>query len=104
MRTRYVLAPEAAHDLVMALYQETKQPSDGGPRGVGGSGQDRFSRVRTRVRALAQRKDLTHEGVKFFPVYSYLIVYRPKTRPLQVVSILHSHRDVEGILKNRWRE
>jgi toxin ParE1/3/4 len=47
------------------------------------------------------RKNLTDDAVKFFPVYSYLIVYRPETKPLQVVSILHGHRDVERILKNR---
>lgn len=38
----------------------------------------------------------------FFPVYSYLIVYRPNTKPLQVVSILHGRRDVEQILRGRW--
>ena len=27
--------------------------------------------------------------MKFFPVYSYLVIYRPDTKPLQVVSILH---------------
>jgi hypothetical protein len=33
MRRRYVLAPEAAPDLVqdLALYQEQRQHSDGGP-------------------------------------------------------------------------
>ena len=47
------------------------------------------------------RKDLTDEPVKFFPVYSYLIVYRPETSPLQVVAILHGRRDVEELLKDR---
>jgi toxin ParE1/3/4 len=47
------------------------------------------------------RKDLTDESVKFFPVYSYLIIYRPETSPLQVVAILHGRRDVEELLKNR---
>ena len=47
------------------------------------------------------RKDLTDQAVKFFPVYSYLIVYRPDTKPLQVVSILQGRRDVEQILKGR---
>jgi toxin ParE1/3/4 len=46
-------------------------------------------------------KNLTDETVKFFPVYSYLIVYRPETKPLQVVSILHGRRNVEQILKGR---
>jgi hypothetical protein len=37
-------------------------------------------------RAGHRRKDLTDEDVKFFPVYSYLIVYRPETNPLQIAS------------------
>jgi plasmid stabilization system protein ParE len=48
-----------------------------------------------------RRKDLTDENVRFFPVYSYLIVYRPEMKPLQIVSILHGRRDVEQILKGR---
>jgi len=44
---------------------------------------------------------LTDEAVKFFPIYSYLIVYRPDTKPLQVVAILQGRRDVEQILKDR---
>jgi plasmid stabilization system protein ParE len=47
------------------------------------------------------RKDLTDADVKFFPVYSYLIVYRRETTPLQIVSILHGRRDLEQILKGR---
>jgi toxin ParE1/3/4 len=47
------------------------------------------------------RRNLTDEAVKFFPVYSYLIVYRPDTKPLQIVSILHGRRDAERILKGR---
>jgi len=39
--------------------------------------------------------------VRFFPLYSYLIVYRPETKPLQVVAILHGRRDVVAILKKR---
>jgi plasmid stabilization system protein ParE len=44
------------------------------------------------------RQDLTSEAVRFFSVYSYLIVYRPETKPLQVVGSLHGSRDVAGIL------
>jgi hypothetical protein len=39
--------------------------------------------------------------VKFFPVYSYLIVYRPMTKPLQIASILHGRRDLLQLLKDR---
>jgi plasmid stabilization system protein ParE len=47
------------------------------------------------------RRDLTDESVSFFAVYSYLIVYRPEAKPLQVVAILHGSRDVERILSKR---
>ena len=47
------------------------------------------------------REDLTNERVKFFAVYSYLIVYRPETKPLQVVAIVHAHRDLRQLLGER---
>ncbi|MBK5291956.1 MAG: hypothetical protein JJE04_09805 [Acidobacteriia bacterium] len=39
--------------------------------------------------------------MKVFPVYSYVIVYRPETKPLQVVAILHGRRDAERLLNAR---
>ncbi len=47
------------------------------------------------------RRDLTTEAVKFFTVYSYLIVYRPQTEPLQIVAVLHGRREVDRILSHR---
>jgi antitoxin ParD1/3/4/toxin ParE1/3/4 len=47
------------------------------------------------------RRDLTAAEVRFLAVYSYLIVYRPETKPLQIVAILHAHRDVAKILARR---
>jgi plasmid stabilization system protein ParE len=47
------------------------------------------------------RPDLTSAQVRFFPVYSYLIVYRPETKPLQVVAILPGHRNVAKLLTKR---
>jgi toxin ParE1/3/4 len=35
---------------------------------------------------------------RFFLVYSYLIVYRPETKPLQVIRVLHAARDVQTLL------
>ena len=47
------------------------------------------------------RKDLTDEQLKFFPIYSYLVVYRFDTKPLQIVAIVHGGRDLEQLLKAR---
>jgi plasmid stabilization system protein ParE len=100
MSVRFVLAPQAALDLV-EIWRYKEQTSL--------TIADRVeSAIREKIEFLARtpgaghsRKDLTDEDVKFFPVYSYLIVYRPQTTPLQVAAILHGRRDVEQILKGR---
>jgi plasmid stabilization system protein ParE len=45
------------------------------------------------------RADLTARPLKFWSVYSYLVVYDPASTPLTVVAVLHGARDVENILK-----
>ncbi len=101
MTVRYVLAPGAALDLVQ-IWRYIKAQSSVAVA-------DRVEAViREKIAFLARvpgaghlRKSLTDQDVRFFPAYSYLIVYRSDTRPLQVVPILHGRRDVEQILKGR---
>lgn len=101
MKSRYTLAPEAAHDLV-AIWRHIKRQSSLEVA-------ERVEAViRDRIVFLAEnpgvghwRKDLTSEPVRFFPVYSYLIVYRPGAQPLHVVAVVHGRRDVERILRQR---
>ena len=44
------------------------------------------------------RSDLTREDVRFWPVFKYLVIYRPESQPLQIVRVLHARRDVKRIL------
>jgi antitoxin ParD1/3/4/toxin ParE1/3/4 len=44
------------------------------------------------------REDLTDRPLKFCPVYAYLVVYDPETKPVQIIRVLHGMRDVEEIL------
>jgi toxin ParE1/3/4 len=101
MRVRYVLAPRAALDLVQIWRYIKKQSSVEMADRVESVIPDKIVFLARTPRAGHWSKNLTDEAVKFFPVYSYLTAYRPETKPLQVVSILHGHRDVERILKNR---
>jgi plasmid stabilization system protein ParE len=62
--------------------------------------------LRAAMRKLAERpemghlrRDLADEPLRFWSVYSYLIIYRPEARPLQIVRVLHGSRDVRGILE-----
>ena len=44
------------------------------------------------------REDLTSRPLKFWSVYSYLIVYDPASRPLTIVAVFHGARDVQRLL------
>jgi len=47
-----------------------------------------------------RREDLTEEDLRFWPVFSYLIVYRPGSSPLEVIRVLHGRQDVGAELQD----
>ena len=47
------------------------------------------------------RRDLTDRSVRFWPVGSYLVVYREDRVPLEIVAVLHGARDVPRVVKER---
>jgi plasmid stabilization system protein ParE len=101
MGVRYILAPQAALDVFEIWRYVKEQTSIAVADRVESAIRERMALLAENPGAGHHRKDLTDEDVKFFPVYSYLIVYRPETKPLQIASILHGRRDVEQILKDR---
>jgi plasmid stabilization system protein ParE len=44
------------------------------------------------------REELADRRHRFFVVYSYLIVYRHETKPVQIIRVIHAARDVQSIL------
>jgi toxin ParE1/3/4 len=101
MTSRYILAPEAARDLIDILRYIENRSSLETANQVEAVIRNKFSFLAKNPGAGHQRKDLTQETVKFFPVYSYLVVYRPDTQPLQIVAVLHGHRDAKTNLQQR---
>jgi antitoxin ParD1/3/4/toxin ParE1/3/4 len=45
------------------------------------------------------RADLTDRPLLFYRVYSYLIIYDPKSQPLRVIRVLHGARDIKSLLR-----
>jgi|SRR5580704_9625651 toxin ParE1/3/4 len=101
MGERFVLASLAALDLFNIWEYIKEQASVTTADHVELAIRERIAFLAESPEAGHHREDLTSEDVKFFPVYSYLIVYRPKTKPLQIASILHGRRDVAQLLKDR---
>ncbi len=94
----YQLTPAAEADLD-EIFEYIRSDSPAATRRV-------LVRVREAMRRLAEyprighvREDLADRSLRFWPVYSYLIVYRPESRPLQIIRVLHGARDVRRVLK-----
>ncbi len=45
-----------------------------------------------------RRDDVADETLRFWPVFSYLIVYRPQTDPLEIVRVISGYRDIAVLL------
>ena len=101
MRRAFVLAPEAAQDLVRIWWFIKENASLGIANKVEASIRQKILLLAGQPGAGHWRRDLTDEQVKFFPAYSFLIVYRPESNPLQVVAILDGRRDLELLLRER---
>ncbi|MCL5103823.1 MAG: type II toxin-antitoxin system RelE/ParE family toxin [Armatimonadetes bacterium] len=44
------------------------------------------------------REDVADRSLRFWRVHSYLIVYRPDTKPLEIARILSGYRNVGALL------
>jgi plasmid stabilization system protein ParE len=94
---RFVLSPEASDDL-REIRDYIARDSTSAARRV-------LADLRVAMRRLAEmpeighvRQDLADEPLRFWPVYSYLIIYRPDSRPLEVVRVLSGYRDIAELL------
>ncbi|HEY6988225.1 MAG TPA: type II toxin-antitoxin system RelE/ParE family toxin [Bryobacteraceae bacterium] len=101
MKRRYVLAPQAARDLVDIWRYPKRESSEETADRVESVIRSKFAYLAAFPNGGHWRRDLTSADVRFFSVYSYLIVYRPETKPLQIVAILHARRNVAKALPQR---
>lgn len=96
---RYVLTAAARADLA-EIAEYIRQDSPEAARRVVHSLQSAIKKLAERPGLGHVREDLARISLRFWPVYSYLIIYRAETRPLQILRILHGARDVRSILEN----
>jgi antitoxin ParD1/3/4/toxin ParE1/3/4 len=96
---RYLLTDPAKQDIrdIIAYIRERNPEAANKVRGE----------LRAAMQTLAafpylghRRDDLTQEPLRFWRVYSYLIVYRPDTKPLQIVRVVHGARDFGQVFGN----
>lgn len=96
--TRYVLSPEAKEDLRDICNYLVSQGGRRLARYVLQEIAAAFRLLASHQEAGHFRQDLTPLPVKFWAVFSYLIVYDSAARPPAIVRVLDGRRDVGAIL------
>ena len=97
--SRYQLTPEAQSNLEAIADFIAEESLDAAIRVID-TLEQAFQRLSEMPEIGHFREDLTERPVKFWGVFSYLIVYDPASRPLTILAILHRARDLETVLRN----
>lgn len=97
-RKRYVFSPEAEQDIDDIKDYVTKEAGARIARQVLKQIKDAVTFLSRTPGAGHSREDLTGSAVRFWTVYSYLIIYRATSRPIEIVRIIHGGRDLNGLL------
>lgn len=98
--SRFVLTSQAEFDLV-AIWDFIARDSAAQANRV-------IAKIERALQTLASHPEMGHireewadRRHRFWPVYSYIVMYRPKTRPLQVLRIISGYRDLVELLSER---
>ncbi len=97
---QFNLTPEAIADL-LEIWQFISQDSFDAADLVVNDFYQSFGRLSATPGMGHKREDLTRRDVRFWPIYSYLVVYQRSSRPLLVIAVLHGNRDVKRLLQDR---
>ena len=97
---QFDLTPEAIADL-LEIWEFISQDSVDAADRVLDDFYQSFGRLATTPGMGHRREDLTRRDVRFWPIYSYLVVYQRSSRPLLVIAVLHGNRDVKRLLQDR---
>lgn len=95
--TDFILSPQARLDLIELWTFIAEEDVDAADR--------LLERIHEAILKIAEmpgighlREDLADEPLRFWPVNRYLIIYRSKIEPLEIIRILSSRRDIRALL------
>jgi plasmid stabilization system protein ParE len=98
VRRRYKVTPQARCDL-LSIWEFIARDSVSAAEGLTIRFERAFYLLAQFPRKGHKRVDIrTSEPVLFWPVGSYVIVYRPEPRPIVIVRVVHGARDLDAIL------
>lgn len=99
-RKRYIFAPEAEQDLDDITAYLTKEGGTRVARHVLRQIKDAVTFLGSTPGAGHLREDLTAAPLRFWAVYSYLIIYKSASRPIEIVRIIHGSQDTATMFRH----
>ena len=90
----FVLTPSAARDLDEILEYVLEQSGPNRALDVHDRLHEEFWNVGAQPGIGHVRDELADESLRVWTVFSYLIIYRPETKPVQILRVIHGARDV----------
>ena len=97
--SRYVLSAKAESDLDDIWEYIAKDNLEAADR-VRDALEKRMREI-ARMPGIGHSRSDIHSLYRALSVYSYLIIYLPDTRPLQVVRVVHGARDLRRIFRKK---
>ena len=94
----HFFSPEARLDL-LEIWEYIARDNLTAPDRVVQEISEAITRLARNPQLSHARRDLTSKPVRFWPIYSYLIIYDPDSKPLEIVRVLSGYRDVAALLK-----
>jgi len=94
---KYFLVPKAREDLYSILDYIADESISSAVR-VHGKFSEVFQLLGDNPYAGHLREDLTSQPFRFFPVYSYMVIYLADKKPIQVVRVLNGAQNIAAIL------
>lgn len=90
----FILTPSAARDLDEILEYVLEHGGANPALHVHNRLYEGFSKVAASPGIGHVRDDLADESLRVWAVFSYLIIYRPETQPVQIIRVIHGARDL----------
>lgn len=95
MKKSFVLTPQAESD-VFEIWDHIAEDSVINADQVRDQVFEAFQKLADMPGMGHVREDLADQRHRFWPVYSYLVVYREETDPLQIIAVVHGSRELKA--------
>lgn len=99
MRKRFVLTPQAKSD-IFEIWDTIAESSLDQADKVRDQIFEAINKLASMPGMGHHREDLADKRHRFWAVYSYLVVYRDETNPLEIIAIVHGKRELSAFFAN----